>query len=373
MPRGACSYLRILVDFLRIGGDYWLTIYPNVARELRRWRRQAAAIPDSTLRAQALAALEDKRRHAEGAAAFAVLCPRAQRVHVIRFLVAFQVMYDYLDTVSEDAAADPLLDTLQLHTALTDALLPGVAHGPAYARHAHEDDGGYLAGFVDTCRVSCSALPAFGIVAPTVRSAAGLARQSQGYNHALPTAPSGFLAEVVAPWASTEGGAAHGLTWWEMIGATGSSLAILVLMAAAGNPALDRAERDAIHEVYVPWAGAVLALIDSAVDRARDDAESTHSLVSRYRSPQVAGERLSCFVGRAFGLAQRTADPDRHTLIVASMVALFASGPGARAPYARDAIRGALEATGPRGVMPLALLRAKRVLSGRGLRSRRGR
>lgn len=370
MPHGACSYLRILIEFLRIGGDYWLTIYPKVVGELRRWRRRAAAIPDPTLRAQALAALEEKRHHAEGAAAFAVLSPRAKRAPAIRFLVAFQAMYDYLDTVSEDATADPLLDTLQLHTALTDALLPGLVASAPYALHAHQDDGGYLAGFVDTCRASCSALPAFEIVAPTVRSAARLARQSQGYNHALPSAPSGFVSAVVAPWASMEGGQAYGLAWWETIGAAGSSLAVLVLVAAAGDAGLKPSERDAIRDVYMPWAGAVLALVDSVVDQARDGADDTHSLVSRYPSPRAAADRLSMLIRRALALARRTADRDRHMLIVASMVALFASGSEARAPYARDAIRSALEAAGPRGAMPLAVLRAKRMLSCRWLRSR---
>lgn len=362
MPQGAWSHLRIVVDFLKIGGDYWLNIYPTVSRELKRWRTRAAAIPDSTLRTQALAALRDKRRHAEGAAAFAIISPRAKRRPVIRFLVAFQVMYDYLDTISEQPGVDPLLDTMQLHTALTDALLPGVAHGAAYALHPQHDDGGYLATLVDTCRASCSSLPAFPIVAPVVHSAARVARQSQGYNHALPGAPPGFLPDVVAPWALMEGGEAYGLTWWEVIGATGSSLAILALVAAAADPALERAESEAIHDVYVPWAGAVLALIDSLVDQVRDDADDTHNLASRYPSTHAAAERVSTFAGRALTLTGGTAYPGRHALIVTSMIALFASAPEAKSPQAREAIQSALDAAGPRGALPFAALRARRRL-----------
>lgn len=368
MPYRPCSYLRILVDFLRIGGDYWLTIYPQAARELKRWRRHAAEIPDPTLRAQALASLDDKRRHAEGAAAFAVLSPRAERTRVVRLLVAFQVMYDYLDTISEQPGPDPLLDTLQLHTALTDALMPGVAHGPAYALHPAKTDGGYLARFIRTCGAVCDVLPAFGIVAPVVRSSSRLARQSQGYNHALPSAPPRFLSEVVAPWAASEGGRAHGLTWWEVIGAAGSSLAILALVAAAADPTLERAERDAIHDVYSPWAGAVLALLDSIVDQSRDSAEETHSLSDRYPSSELAGERLSGFVRRAMAQTRRTAHPDRHALILAAMIALFASAPEAKTPDARRAIERALDAAGPRGALSLAVLRVRRALRSRAAR-----
>jgi tetraprenyl-beta-curcumene synthase len=279
-------------------------------------------------------------------------------------LVAFQVMYDYLDTISEHPGAhDSLLDTLQLHTALTDALMPGVAQGVAYAYHPRHDDGGYLRRLIETCRATCDRLPAFSTVAPQARSAARLAMQSQGYNHVLPFAPPSFLSDVVAPWAAREGGDAHGLKWWEVIGATGSSLAILVLVAAAADPALKRGESVAIHDVYVPWAGAVLALIDSLIDQARDTADETHSLVARYASSELAAERVSTFVDRALALTLRTPQPERHALIVASMIALFASAPAARDPDARLAIRRAMDAAGPRGVLPFVLLRVRRRLS----------
>jgi tetraprenyl-beta-curcumene synthase len=360
MPNGLRSHLRIVADFLRLGTDYWLRIYPKVARELRGWREQAAAIPDPTLRAHALAALRDKRKHAEGAAAFAVLSPRRSRGNVVRFLVAFQVMYDYLDTISEQPVDDRFLDTMQLHTALTDALMPGGATRAAYDLHPQQDDGGYLARFIETCRTCCSSLPAFPIVASTVRSAAQLARESQGYNHALQDAPPAFLSDVVAPWAAAEGGDAYGLMWWEVIGATGSSLAILVLVASAADPTLEQSESDAIQAVYMPWAGAVLALIDSLVDQEHDHADATHSLVGRYSSSDAAAERVAAFAGRALALTRETASPERHALIVAAMIALFASSPEADGPMARDAIRSALDAAGPRGSLPLAALRARR-------------
>lgn len=363
MAYGVHTHLRIAFDFLKIGADYWLRIYPKVARELEYWRARASAIPDPVLRGQALGSLREKRRHAEGAAAFAVISPRAGRGDVVRFLVAFQVMYDYLDTISEQPGADdPLLDTLQLHTALTESLMPGVAEGSAYDFHPQRDDGGYLDHFVEMCRASCASLPAFSTVAPLARSAARLAVQSQGYNHVLPLTPPGLLSEVAA-WAAEEGGDDHGLMWWEVIGAAGSSLAILALVAAAADPALEAHESDAIHDVYAPWAGAVLALIDSLIDQPHDDEDATHSLVGRYPSADAAGDRVASFVDRALALTRETPHPERHALIVTSMVALFASAPAARHPCARDAIRRALRATGPRGALPLVLLRLKRRLS----------
>jgi tetraprenyl-beta-curcumene synthase len=357
------SHLRVAVDFLKLGSDYWLTIYPRVTAELRHWRARAAAIPDPTLRAQALESLYEKRRHAEGAAAFAILAPRSQRASVIRFLVAFQAMYDYLDTISEDSDNDPFADTVQLHMALTDALMPGVARAHAYALHPEDDDGGYLAEFVETCRSACLTLPAFPVVSPLVRDAARAARHSQGYNHALAGAPPSFLATAVEPWAARHGGTANNLHWWEVIGATGSSLAILAQIAAAADPRLEPRERDAINDVYDPWAGAVLALVDSLVDQARDGDDGTHSLSARYGSQRLAADRVAGFAARAIDLASQTTQPDRHGLIVATMIALFATNPEARAPYAEDAIRSALAAAGPRGVLPYLALRVRHRLS----------
>lgn len=284
---------------------------------------------------------------------------------MVQFVVAFQAMYDYLDTVSETPTDDPFADTVQLHAALTDALMPGVAHSHAYALDQDQDDGGYLAAFVEACRSACLALPAFPTVSALVVGAAQAARQSQGYNHAIPTASAAFVADAVEPWAARNGGAAHDLHWWEVIGATGSSLAILAQIAAAADPRLEPGERDAINDIYNPWAGAVLALVDSLVDQARDERDDTHSLAARYGSPNAAAARVAGFASRALAHADRTAKGDRHALIVATMIALFATDPEARAPYARDAIQSALAAAGPRCALPYRVLAIRRALGDR--------
>jgi tetraprenyl-beta-curcumene synthase len=365
VPSPACLHPKLAADFLRLGRQYWLGIYPQVVLELARWRHRATTIPDPTLRGHALATHRDKRRHAEGAAAFAIIAPSPARPRVVRCLVAFQAMYDYLDTISEQPGTDPLLDGWQLHMALVDALTPGAPHSSAYALHPQCDDGGYLASFVDACRSACSALPAFSVVAPTVRLAARRAMRSQGYNHALATASPPLAPEAVTRWARSVGDERHGLSWWEVVGAAGSSLAILALVAAAADPTLDRAEGDAVYAVYFPWAGAVLALIDSLVDQAHDATNGTHSLVSRYPSSGAAADRLGALASRALALTNETIHPERHALIVASMVALFASAPGAQSPRAHEAIHCALKASGPRTALPLIALRAKRKLDSR--------
>src|SRR5829696_8568879 len=80
---------------------YCAIVLPCARRELRAWRRRALAIPDPALRAHACATLRDEHANAEGAALLASTAPPERRAEVVRLLVAYQVMYDYLDTLTE--------------------------------------------------------------------------------------------------------------------------------------------------------------------------------------------------------------------------------------------------------------------------------
>ena len=75
-----------------------------VGEEVRRWRRRAEAIPDPSLRADALHVLDQRRGHLDGAAMFWIL-PRRRNRGLLRALVTYELIQDYLDNVSERAAA----------------------------------------------------------------------------------------------------------------------------------------------------------------------------------------------------------------------------------------------------------------------------
>ncbi|HEY2537574.1 MAG TPA: DUF2600 family protein, partial [Solirubrobacteraceae bacterium] len=75
-------------------------VIPTVSREVGVWRDRARAIPDAPIREDALGAIAEKRFNPEGAALFAVL-PRRYDLNLVRLLVAFQVLLDFLDSVTE--------------------------------------------------------------------------------------------------------------------------------------------------------------------------------------------------------------------------------------------------------------------------------
>src|ERR1700734_4377112 len=74
-----------------------------VSREVEVWRGRAATIPDHTLRQDALSSLESKRGNTDGAALFWTL-PDRRRPQLLRLLVTYEIMCDFLDNVSERGA-----------------------------------------------------------------------------------------------------------------------------------------------------------------------------------------------------------------------------------------------------------------------------
>ncbi len=123
--------------------------------------------------------LTHKRDHTEGAALFCVLAgSRDQRL--LRLLVAYQTIWDFLDNVSERDSDE--VNGRQLHFALVEALEPEAPISDYYRHNPWKNDGGYLRALVEACRESCAALPSYSRVRPHLL--AGVRRCSvQSINH----------------------------------------------------------------------------------------------------------------------------------------------------------------------------------------------
>jgi tetraprenyl-beta-curcumene synthase len=75
---------------------------------LRRWERRAEQIENPEPRALARGKLRDERFNAEVAATLATLAPRRARKDAVEAIVALEVLFDYLDGLTERHASDPL-------------------------------------------------------------------------------------------------------------------------------------------------------------------------------------------------------------------------------------------------------------------------
>jgi tetraprenyl-beta-curcumene synthase len=357
--------------FARAARRYWFGVFVDMRRELDGWRRRAARIPDPVLRHHALAAHETKRMQPEGAAAFAVLAPRSQRSTLVRALVACQVLYDYIDTLSEQPGPDPLANTRRLHRALMVGLDPSAPQLDYYACNSSGNDNGYLNELADTCREACASLPSYPIVSLRVSRLAARAVHSQGFNHGLASRQVSDVA--VARWALDQGPPDSGLLWWELLGAAASSLAIYALLAAAAHPTLRVNDVKAIEDAYFPWAGALHALLDSLVDQTEDAIGGEHNHVRRYTSPEQAAKRLGAIASQSLRLAYQLPQGQYHAIILVGMVSYYLSTPEASLPEARRATRSVLEAVGSRARLALLILRARRRTAELSWRSASGR
>ncbi len=335
---------------------YWLGVFPHVSREVRRWRARAGEIPDPALRRLALSTQRAQRGNLEGAAAFAVLVPRAQRARVVRAAVAFQAAYDFLDALAEQPHGDPVANSHQLHLALLTALSPGGAHADYYAHRCEGGDDGYIEHLIDTCRGALRGLPSYACVAEPARGAAVRMVSYQSFNHEA----CGGQPQALARWASLLTPPGSDLRWWETAAGAASSLSVLALIAAAARPDLSAAEAGAMQGAYFPWIGALHVLLDSLIDRAEDLRAGQHSLVEHYSSSEEAAARLRLIAGRAL-LATETLPASRqHAMILAAMTSFYLSEPRASLPVACAAAEQVRQAMGSLATPTMAVFGARR-------------
>jgi len=332
-------------------------VIPGVAREVRGWQALALRIPDAVLRDDAVLTLRRERLNTEGAALFAIL-PRRREPRLLRVLAGYQITLDYLDTISERPAEDPLANGAQLHRALTDAVDPGGAEPDYYLLHRQREDGGYLRALVAACRAGCAALPSFGRVRAHVRRSARLGTV-QVPNHD-PRPMSRVLG--LRAWVERKLPGVPDLTWFELTAAASSSLWTLALLALAADPRLRDDDVTAAAAVYFPWVCAASTLLDAFVDQASDRAEGNHSYVEHYDSPAEMVERLCEIVHRSVDGARRLRDGERHALIVAGMVSMYLSKASARSPELRAASARIARAAGSLPQIQLPIMRAMRAL-----------
>ncbi|MHB8242930.1 MAG: DUF2600 family protein [Solirubrobacteraceae bacterium] len=328
--------------YIKAATRYWFTIYPQVRREADRWRTRAASIPNRTLRELAFEAQRIKQGNIDGSAAFAILAPPSQRATVVRAQVAFQSVYDYVDTLSEQPNPQPVANSRRLHQALLVALDPDASHGAYYSGQTDHNDGGFLEEIVDACRGALAELPSYGVVSGPARRVTERIVAYQSLNLSEPHGGHRYLAR----WARKATPPGTGLRWWETAASAGSSLGLFALMSAAGVADLTATQAFAIETAYWPWIGALHSLLDSLVDGPEDAAVGQHNLLDYYDSPEEASERLQMLAGKAIRATDSLPDAREHALILAGMASYYLTSPQLSSPIAQLAADAVLEQLG---------------------------
>jgi tetraprenyl-beta-curcumene synthase len=349
--------IRALVAMAGANLRYWPTVLPRVQRGLRRWEAEARRIPDPRLRQIALEKLDEEPFNTEVAATLATLAPRRHRAAAIDAIVPLQVMYDYLDGLSEEPAEDPLSQSRQLFGAFAISLRPNGDDRPDYYLHPPEvDDGGYLEALVAACREAFASLPMAATVAPVARRAALRCGESQTRTHAI----EALGIEQLSSWASR---AAQGtdLTWWEYTaGGTASILCVHALIAAATDPRTTADSAERLDRAYL-YVSAISTLLDSLVDRRRDLETGSHSFAAYYGDERELEAGIEKVIARAATEAGAVRDGPHHRMTAAGVAAYYLSAPTAAEPPGPAIRRRAVDELGSVMVGTLAVFRLWRL------------
>jgi tetraprenyl-beta-curcumene synthase len=329
----------------------------SVSSELHAWQARAASIPDAPIREDALYALAHKRTHAHGAGLFSIL-PRRRNRHLLRLLVAYELIWDFLDNVNERAGLAGTGNGRQLHLAITEAVDPSSAISDYYRHNPSRDDGGYLSTLVTVCRQCCASLPSYPLVRELVVREARRA-EVLAFNHD----PDPERREAALErWVAEEYPGNRAWNWWELSGAASAPLGIHALLALAAEPECSEVYVAQVYATYCPFLGATTTMLDSYVDQLEDARNGDHSYVAYYGDSDQAACAISALIHTSLAGARALRCGSKHAIVAAAMVAMYLSKDSARTPELHEGTARLLRAGGSLTRLLHPILRAWRMV-----------
>jgi len=317
------SWAALVLAIVRYGR----TVAPIVDARIEHWRARAEAIPDLPTRALALSKLDGERFNAEAGAMLATFAAPARRPEVVEAIVAMQLLFDLLDGLSERPTAQPIEDGRRLFAFFIGAL---ASESPIDAESTLPA-AGYMCELAEASRRAIAVLPATAAVIEPAQAAAARAAAAQIHMHAAPQ----LGVPQLQSWAA-ELSSHSALPWRELTaGAASSVLCVHALIAAGADPATSSEQARQLDWAYLSIC-VLLTLLDSLTDREQDARDARFGYVELYEDDTQLSGSLQASLARAYALASRLPDPARHLMMLAAVVAYYASAPSARTlPAAR--------------------------------------
>jgi tetraprenyl-beta-curcumene synthase len=336
---------------------YWPTVAPIVRAQLYRWERRAREIHNPFPRALALEKLRNEGFTAEVAATLATLAPRKHREHAVEAIVALEVMFDYLDGLTEQHNPDPLPNGLQLFQAFVDVVTPHAELDTSYYHyHPSAEDGGYLRELTVAARDKLAGLPAATAVVTAAQRAAMRCAEAQTRAHAA----SHLGTAQVEEWAMREA-ASTTLEWREFLaGAASSVLAVHALIAVAADERTTPEQAAAIDALYLSIA-VLSTMFDSLVDYEHDLSVNTQGYIRYYQDSDLLAHRLVSVIHHAAMQARSLANGPHHIMTLAGVVAYYTSAPTATDRFAAPVTARIHRELQPLITPTLAVMRAWRL------------
>lgn len=343
---------------------YWPQMAPELRAQVRHWELRATEIEDPQRCALALEKLRSERLNAEASAMIATLAPAPHRRVAAQAILSLELMFDYLDGLTERPLGDPIADGEALYAAFVGAFDPppctaAAVVGPGSGVGVRSRSGAaadpYLAELAADARAAIAELPARAAIMPLARGHALRAAHAQVHMHAA----SRLGADHLEQWARSQASATT-LPWRDFLaGSACSVLTLHALIAAAADPGTSAERAAQIAAVYTPICVA-MTLLDGLIDLERDALAGQHSYAALYESPESLATALVEAVGAARRACAPLRDGPRHAMVLTAAVAYWLSAPDARNRAAAPVLAQLREELGPLLPAPLALMRAWR-------------
>jgi tetraprenyl-beta-curcumene synthase len=317
-------------------------------------------IPDKRLRHDAVDGLDHKRPHIYGSALFCTV-PQARSPDLLRLLVAYNILGDFLDTVHERGAHAGLRNGMQLQSALIEALDPSLPISDHYRYHPWTDDGGYMRALIDACRHGFVSLPSHETITPLLAVHGAEMVTALVLNHEPQTVER---VAVLQAWAEANPLEGVDLNWFERTASASSWVPVLPLLALAAEPGLSEQDAASTIAAYMPWVSVASALLDSYADFEDDRASGAHSYVAYYETDELMAERLAEIVTNSLRGVASIRDGSRHLVIVGCMIAMYLSKDRQRTSANKARTATIVSAGGPLVEVLMPIVRAWRRLYG---------
>jgi tetraprenyl-beta-curcumene synthase len=293
---------------------------PRVQTLLNHWRIEAKLCGDEELRLQALNSIAGKDFHCQGGAVFAVPYPEQEDV-LLRVIVAYQTLCDYLDNLCDRAECLDGQAFRELHASLLDALTLDSEKHLYYRTYPYQNDGGYIDKMVDECRQSLQQLPSYHLVQADAINLAGLYIDLQVKKHVAWEEREKDLIE----WASAHVAEYPGVLWNEYAAATGSTLALFALFGLAAGDEVNPVEVRTTVQTYFPWICGLHILLDYFIDQEEDRIGGDLNFTFYYPDQALMIKRFKTFIKEAHTQASRLPDPSFARTVIEGLLAMYFS------------------------------------------------
>ncbi|WP_257351548.1 tetraprenyl-beta-curcumene synthase family protein [Pseudalkalibacillus decolorationis] len=303
-------------------------VLPYVHEELNYWRERAEHIPNEELRTQALASISSKTFHCEGGGIYSLLSngPTRQK-DVIKFIVAYQTISDYLDNLCDRSTSLDPLDFEQLHRSMPHALKPEASLENYYLHREEQDDGGYLHDLVQTCQTVLVNLPGFPHIEDTLKELADHYCNLQVHKHVKKDERVPRLKD----WFDQNKNTLPPMSWYEFSACAGSTIGIFCLISYATHDGFQPDWANKVKNGYFPWIQGLHIMMDYLIDQEEDRAGGDLNFCFYYDDENEMVTRLLHFFQMADKSTKELPHARFHSLVTRGLLGIYASDEKVRA------------------------------------------